>query len=267
MDRREQRQAGAVAALVRRRDPDRFLTALFAPAERREVLLLLYAFNHELARARETVREPMMAMIRLQWWREVVEGADRRHELATPLGAALADGRLARADLAAMVDAREAEAAAGIPTFADWRAYLRGTAGTLARAAGWALGAEGRTLDRIATLGTAYGVAGQIRNVTALAGQGRCLLPGDLLAARGLTPDACVARPDDARVSVVLAELAHWGRSLLAEAGGPLPRDMIAAALPAVLARRDLRRATPALGPRRFGDRAAVLFAALRGTI
>ena len=43
----------AIAALVRRHDPDRFLTALFAPPERRDALLTLYAFNHELARARE----------------------------------------------------------------------------------------------------------------------------------------------------------------------------------------------------------------------
>ena len=36
----------------------------------------LYAFNHELARAREAVSEPPLALIRLQWWREVVEGPD-----------------------------------------------------------------------------------------------------------------------------------------------------------------------------------------------
>ena len=42
----------AVVALVRRHDPDRFLTALFAPPDRRDALLTLYAFNHELARAR-----------------------------------------------------------------------------------------------------------------------------------------------------------------------------------------------------------------------
>ena len=71
----------AVGEIVRRHDPDRFLTALFAPAERREALFVLYAFNHELARAREVAREPMLAMVRLQWWREVVEGARRRHEV------------------------------------------------------------------------------------------------------------------------------------------------------------------------------------------
>src|SRR5579859_2497108 len=93
--------------LVRCHDPDRFLTALFAPAERRETLFLLYAFNHELARAREVASEPTLALIRLQWWREVVEGARRRHEVAGPLGEALDARRLDKDDLLAMVEGRE----------------------------------------------------------------------------------------------------------------------------------------------------------------
>lgn len=263
MAQAEQRQAGALAALVRAYDPDRFLTALFAPAVRRDALLLLYAFNHELARAREVAREPMMALIRLQWWREVVEGARRRHEVAEPLTEALAEGRLAREDLAALVDGREPEAGPAIATFVAWQDYVRGTAGALAQAAGRALGAEGPVLARIATLGTAYGVAGQIRNVAALARQGRCLLPLDLLNAHSLAAEAVVARPDDVRLRPVLEELKSWGRTLLAEAGGRMPRDVIAAALPATLARHDLRRGPADVGPRGFGVRVAVLTAFL----
>ena len=63
--------------------------------EKRDALLTLYAFNHELARAREVVSEPPLALIRLQWWREVVEGARRRHEVAEPLPAAIEAGALA----------------------------------------------------------------------------------------------------------------------------------------------------------------------------
>src|SRR4051812_36914804 len=88
-----------VGEIVRRHDPDRFFTGLFAPAGKREALWALYAFNHEIARAREVVREPAMAMIRLQWWREVVEGARRRHEVAGPLREAIDAGALDPADL------------------------------------------------------------------------------------------------------------------------------------------------------------------------
>ena len=254
-----------MAAFVRRADPDRYLTALFAPEPRRETLLLLYAVNHELARAREAAHEPMMALIRLQWWREVAEGARRHHEIATPLAAALDEGRIARADILALIDGREAEAEPAIATRAAWQDYVRGTAGALARAAGRVLGAEDATLDRLAALGTAYGVAGQVRNVAALAGQGRCLLPLDALAAAGLTAAAVVARPEAAQP--VLNELRNWGRALLHEAGGRMPRKVIAAALPAALARRDLRRAEPPQGPRGFGDQAAVLAAFVVGRV
>ena len=57
---------------------DRFLAALFAPAAQRPALFALYAFNVEIARVRDVAREPMPGEIRLQWWREVVEGRARR---------------------------------------------------------------------------------------------------------------------------------------------------------------------------------------------
>ena len=74
---------------LRRADPDRHFATLFAPPEMRERLCLLYLFNHELARAREVASNAMLALIRLQWWREVVEGSAKKHELATPLLAAV----------------------------------------------------------------------------------------------------------------------------------------------------------------------------------
>ena len=62
-----------MAGLVRQHDRDRFLTTLFAPDDRREDLLALYAFNHEVAKTREVVSEPTLGRIRLQWWRDNLE--------------------------------------------------------------------------------------------------------------------------------------------------------------------------------------------------
>src|SRR5215469_14672661 len=83
-------KSSSLAALVRRHDRDRFTTALFAPEPHREDLFALYAFNYELAKVRESVREPMMGRVRLQWWRdtiaEIAAGqTPRRHEVAEPL--------------------------------------------------------------------------------------------------------------------------------------------------------------------------------------
>ena len=206
--------------------------------------------------------EPGLALIRLQWWREVVEGARRRHEVATPLGAALDAGTLHPPDLLALIAAREAEADPSVPTRAAWEAYVRGTAGTLAMAAGRALGAAPALLPRLRALGTAYGVAGQLRSVRSLARQRRCLLPEDMLGQQGIGPHDVIARPDLPALRPVLLELAGWGQQQLREAGGWLPRAALAAALPAVLARRDLRHPGQAAGARGVGDRLAVVIAA-----
>jgi phytoene synthase len=189
--------------------------------------------------------------------------------VATPLAAALAAGTLARADLLALIDAREAEVDPAIATLADWLAYLRGTAGGLAVAAARSLGAAAP--EALRDLGAAYGAAGVLRAVPALARHGRCLLPADVLAAHGLSPEAVpeavLCAPDAPAVRAVLATLAATGRSLLADAPRHLPRPVIAAALPAVLARRDLarllRHRVPSPG-RGIGDRLAVTLAAAR---
>lgn len=225
---------------VRQHDPDRFLAALFAPAPRREALFVLIAFNHELARAREVASLPMLALIRLQWWREIVLGARRKHEVATPLGHALDAGLFQPEDLLAMIAAREQETEDTMPDLAAWNAYLEGTAGGFATAAGRMLGAGQADLARLRSLGAAYGIAGQIANLASLARRERCMLPADLLGEHGLTPYHVIQYPPSA--APVLAELARQGLERIAASGGRLPRPIVAAALPAILARRDLRR-------------------------
>jgi phytoene synthase len=257
----------SLADYVRRHDPDRFLTALFAPAPLRETLFTLYAFNHEIARASTVAREPTLALIRLHWWREVAEGARRRHEVAGPVRAALDAGALRASDLVAMVDAREAEAAGVIETRAAWEAWLLGAAGGVAVAAARLLGAP--EPEAVRKLGAAYGAAGVLLDVVWRGPDGRCLIPLDALAAEGLTVEAALADPRAAEVGRVLTALAETPRRWLAERVR-LPRASVAAALPAVLARRDLNRVGRTAGPaepRGVGDRLAVVSAGLRGSI
>ncbi len=224
-------------AHVRRADPDRFFCSVFAPAEKRHGLLLLYAFNHELARAREVASEPALALIRLTWWREVIGGAEKPHEIATPLAAALNAGMFDREDLLALISAREAEAEPEIPDCATFLAYARGTAGRLAWIAGKFLGADSQTVE---DLGTAYGISGILRSAPFHARQRRSLLPAD-----GTMPAALIAH----------------ARTLLAARP---PARALPAALPAVYARRDLGKPYQ---PRGIGDRLAVIRAALTGRI
>jgi phytoene synthase len=255
--------------LVRRHDPDRFLTVLFAPPERRETLITLYAFNHELARARDVASQALLALIRLQWWREVVEGEAKPHEVGTPLLTMIRDGRLDRAALLALIEARETEVDGDLPTLEAWRAWLLAGAGGLAVAAAQALGVtEPAMLEGVRLRGAAYGVGGLLRSRLLLAAQGRAPWPGDLLAEQDLTPDAAVADPSGPAMVAIFALLAAEGRVWLKQAAAlpSVPRPAVAAALPGVLARRDLRRPLSAeVRPRGLGDRGAVTLAALVG--
>ena len=257
---------------ARAHDPDRFLTALFAPSARREALFVLIAFNHELVRALEMPSTrgdagPIAALIRLQWWREVVEGAARRHEIAGPLATMLDEGVVGRGTLLSIIDAREAELG-GIATLAEWREIQRDGPGGLQAAFGEVLGErDPARLDGLRSIGAAYGAGAILRHHRSILQAGRCPLPDDLLREAGSSREAVLrALPID---PAVLAPLREAGLAWLAEAGRlPLGRAGIAAALPAILARRDLARATDGGVPGRgVGDRLALTTAWLRGSL
>ncbi len=103
-----------VLDLVRGADRDRFLAALFAPEPARSDLLALLAFDHELARTRTVTREPMLARIRLEWWREAVAeaaggGKPRAQPIVELLSETVRRHGLAPERLVALIDAREEE--------------------------------------------------------------------------------------------------------------------------------------------------------------
>lgn len=95
-------------ALVRRVDPDRWLSSRFVadPAARAD-LIALYALDHELTRIPKIVSDPLMGEIRMTWWREGLEeiaaGKSPRPHAALK---AIAAGRLPATALAALAEAR-----------------------------------------------------------------------------------------------------------------------------------------------------------------
>ncbi|MGQ0527610.1 MAG: phytoene/squalene synthase family protein [Alphaproteobacteria bacterium] len=97
---------------VREHDPDRFLLSLMAPASAREALWALFAFNYEIARARETVSEPLLGRIRLQWWREALQRiyediAPPEHPIVTELAWAISLYNLPMVDFETLIAVRE----------------------------------------------------------------------------------------------------------------------------------------------------------------
>jgi phytoene synthase len=237
--------AAKLAQTVRAADPDRYFAALFAPPQHRPYLYALYAFNNEVARVAETVREPMLGAIKLEWWRETAagaaSGAPRNHDVARGLAALFTDRQVPLAALEAIVAARAFDSNAG--HFADFIAletYLDATGGALMRLAAQILGGDPLPMREPAL---AYGLAGLLRSLTFHNHRHKLYLPLDLLTAVNLTPDEFFAAQNDPRIGAVIRQTALRARDhFLAARRGPRPRAALAAMLPAALVPVYLRR-------------------------
>ncbi len=188
----------ACAALVERGDPDRFAATMAAPMAARARLWPLYALNLEAARAPWVTKEPMIAEMRLQWWRDVVaEPKARAHEVAGPLHDLIRDADLPVDVLDRLIAARRWDVYKD--AFADRAAfdtYLDDTGAGLMWLAALALGAGRAAEVPVRAFGWATGLANYLRAVPELEARGRVpLVDGRPEALRALAGDGlrCIA--------------------------------------------------------------------------
>lgn len=253
--------AGALAGLVERGDPDRFLAVMAAPPSARGPLLVLQAFNLEVARAPWVTKEPLLARMRLQFWRDVVEGAGREptpaHDVAGPLATLITARDLPRGVLLEMIAARETDLERA--PFADdaalWR-YLEGSSGALMLLSVRALGGEADAMAR--GLGAAQGLANYLMAVPALEAAGKMPLPDGRAAAV-----AALAREGLSRLADARARAAQVGRT----ARPALLAAWRAGALLSQAARRPDLVASGGLGQSEFARRGSLLWRAFTGSI
>lgn len=207
------------AGIVERGDPDRFRAAMAAPPKARAVLFPLYAFNVEVSRAPWASQEPMIAEMRLQWWRdaldEIATGKPaRRHEVVTPLARILSPEQAAALDAA--VTARQWDIyREPFENDAALIAHIDATAGLLTVTAAQSLGAADP--DTVRDYARAAGVAAWLRAAPDLEARGRIpLLDGTPEGIRGLAQIGQTAlrnaRRNRAKVSAAArpAFLAGW---------------------------------------------------------
>ncbi|MBK0397950.1 squalene/phytoene synthase family protein [Limibaculum sp. M0105] len=234
------------AAIVRRYDPDLFQAALFAPEPARERLMVLYAFDIELSRAVQRADRvdagPIIARMRLQFWRDVVAGEGvERHEVAGPLAALIADGVVRRDLLEGLIEAREMELAVPFDR-AQFDGWLDARFGGLTRLAKGVLVAEAGS-EAAKSAGRACGIAFVLRQAATMAAHsGGSLLPdlddgARLSLARGETGEAL------RRVAKGLAEEGLAALSSARADRGKLGRAAAPAFLHLWRAERDLKAA------------------------
>jgi 15-cis-phytoene synthase len=210
---------------------------LFAPAEHRQGLFALYAFNIEVSRVREAVRDPLAGEIRLQWWSEVLAGEGRGEVAANPVAAALAAAMaryaLPRERLAALLEARRFDLYdEPMATLEALGRYAEGTASNLIALAAQVLnGGRDAGIGALAHhAGLAYATAGLLKAFATHAARGQLYLPVELLERHGAGRTDVAGGKATPELRAALAELRLIARRHLAQA-----RELVAAAPPPVI--------------------------------
>src|SRR4029077_15461998 len=200
-------------ALVRAADKDRYLAALFAPADKRGPLFALYAFNHEIASIRDRAREPMPGELRLQWWRDVFSGERAGEAAANPVAAALLEA-LARLELpiAPLLDLIEAHAFDlyddPMPAVAALEGYARKTEAALFEmAARIVVGNNNGALALAAEhAGIAHALTALLRAFARHAARRQIYVPVELLDRHGARRDHILAGQPTTELRQALAD-------------------------------------------------------------
>jgi 15-cis-phytoene synthase len=217
LDARE--REAVVRTIARDGDPDRYAAALFVRRSFRRHLLALYAFNVELARVGELVREPQLGEIRLQWWRDVLAcacaGEARGQPVADALALAVRECDLSRQSLYDLIEARRFDVSVKImPDSVALDDYLDETAGALFRLASEVTSSSGGRAEgvrafapAIRAAGIAYGLTGLMRALPVHAALRRVDVPADALVRRGTSPAEVLAGKTSEGLTDVLAEL------------------------------------------------------------
>jgi len=238
-------------AQIRRYDRDRTLTVLAAPQRAAADLAVLYAFNLEIALVRDSVTEPMLGRIRLQWWREalaeVYAGRPRRHAVLESLAALHARAPLSRIYFDRLIDARETEFDDIIPADrAALESYADATSGDLIRLAAEATGIDpssGEVAALIRHVGIGFGLTGIARAALYLARRRQTLLPQSLLEKHGVSLDLLYELKPQPGLSAAIAELAMTARNHLDAAKRiAAPKPLLPALRIGTLARAHLAR-------------------------
>jgi phytoene synthase len=224
---------------VRVLDEDRWLAGRFAPKAVRARLDALYLVINEVARAADGVREPLLAQMRLAWWRGALEAMlDGRDAAQPPSVQALAAVHHAvgfdRNTMIDLVEARIAEL--GPSPFENWAAldaYVDATAGGVIRLAFQAIDPGLRPTPQVLAFtraaGRAWGYTGLLRAQAFWREQGRSFFPASLADHVALDAEEFRASIQGHKPQAVL-------RSLMDRAvGGYREAQRLSASLPATL--------------------------------
>jgi phytoene synthase len=237
---------------VRAADPDRYVSALYAPEGKRGALLSLYAFNAEIAGVRDRIHEALPGEVRLQWWRDVIAvgaaedrspeaGAGAGHPLAGALIATVSAYNLPREAFDNYLEARIFDLYDDpMPSRTDLEGYCGETASALIQLAALVLdpGNAPRFAELAGHAGCAQAICGLLLLLPRHRARGQCFVPADILVAAGSSSGELLAGdggPSAGRVVAAMVALARDHLAAFGKGASSLPPSLRPAFLPLAL--------------------------------
>lgn len=212
------------AQQVRNLDRDRFYMTVFSDETRREGLFSLYAFNLEIAMIREKVTEPLLGKMRIQWWRDNLEGIFKgtppEHEVAVALSETVSKVSLDRGLFEKLLKARERDLDdTPFATEQDLMTYIDGTTVPLQTLALQVVGEAGDAVEEAARrLALAHGLTGLVRAIPYHTAWNRNLLPVSLCREMDFNEASLFRKDWDRNLCKVVAVLCQRAEDHLAMA-------------------------------------------------
>ncbi|KAH9950578.1 Squalene/phytoene synthase [Amylocystis lapponica] len=196
------------SSLVRERDYEAFLTSHFYPAELRNSYVALRAFYIELATVQESVSNPTIGKMRIQFWRDAVKSISDGRPPMHPIALALHDASR-KSNIPALsyhlkriIDARDAELHTPTHLTVDSLiAHAESTSSTFLYTVLSLLSlSSDSTLSHAAShLGVSQGIATLIRALPYHASQGRMVIPAEITARHGVSQEEVFRKGGDAK--------------------------------------------------------------------
>ena len=236
---------------LRQSDFDRYLAVLYAPEDKRAALAALYAFNAEIARIRDVVHDALPGEVRLQWWRDLINGTEHGAVTGNPVAAlllqAIQEYQLPRNVFDAYCEARIFDLYNdAMPSRNDLEGYCGETACAILQMAAMILDADAAksSAELSGHAGVAQAVSGLLRLLPLHRRRGQVYVPEDMLQAVGVNAEQFIKGDDKQAMQRVVSVLSALAREHYAAfEKQPMPASLKAAYLPVRLVPVVLNRA------------------------
>ncbi|CAG8566575.1 1772_t:CDS:2, partial [Acaulospora morrowiae] len=223
--------------LVRKHDPENYLCSMLYPKPLRKVHLAIRAFNLELVLIRESVSNPHIGKIRMQFWRETIDNGKPPHQpVAQVLANATEICKLSPFFFKRIIDERDANLN-DPPYFTtkDLESYGENTASCLLYLHLESLGVKDVHADHAAShIGKAIGIVTILRAFPYLVSKKRLLIPAEIVAKYNLSQEEILRSGPVKGLNDAIFEIATLANDHLITARSFL-KDVPDEAIPALL--------------------------------